>query len=184
MSNMWRYIKGSESDFVGAPDWAMVAVRFDDDAEIDFAESYENGSRVWYTIKGSETLITDLSCWTLVAQRERVTDGLGNLAEHMARKAVAVATLEGKGYTWCGDSAEWKSPAYITDDTVNHPSHYTQGGVECIDAIQAATVGKTGIEAACVANIIKYLWRYELKNGVQDIEKAQWYLNKLLEVKR
>lgn len=68
-------------------------------------------------------------------------------------------------------------------DNVNHPDHYTQGGIECIDAIAAATVGKTGIEAACVANIIKYLWRYELKNGVEDIKKAQWYLNKLLEVK-
>ncbi|APU92780.1 DUF3310 domain-containing protein [Salmonella enterica subsp. enterica serovar Anatum] len=66
---------------------------------------------------------------------------------------------------------------------MNHPDHYTQGGVECINAIAAATVGKSGIEEACVANIIKYLWRYELKNGVEDIKKARWYLDKLLEVK-
>ncbi|HFW5086692.1 TPA: DUF3310 domain-containing protein [Salmonella enterica subsp. enterica serovar Javiana] len=71
----------------------------------------------------------------------------------------------------------------VTNDNVNHPDHYTRGGIECIDAITAATVGKTGIEAICVANIIKYLWRYELKNGVEDIKKARWYLNKLLEVK-
>lgn len=45
-------------------------------------------------------------------------------------------------------------------DNVNHPSHYTQGGVECIDAITAATVNKTGIEAVCTGNVIKYLWRY------------------------
>lgn len=65
-------------------------------------------------------------------------------------------------------------------DNVNHPSHYTQGGVECIDAITAATVKKTGIEAVCTANIIKYLWRYELKNGLEDVKKAQWYLNRLI----
>lgn len=66
-------------------------------------------------------------------------------------------------------------------DNVNHPNHYTQGKVECIDALEAATVGKVGIEAVCVANVIKYLWRYEEKNGKEDIKKAQWYLNKLLD---
>lgn len=66
-------------------------------------------------------------------------------------------------------------------DNVNHPSHYTQGGIECIDALKAATVGKTGIEAVCVANVIKYLWRYEEKNGIEDVNKAQWYINRLIQ---
>lgn len=65
-------------------------------------------------------------------------------------------------------------------DMVNHPKHYTQGGIECIDALKAATVGKCGIEAVCVANVIKYLWRYEEKNGVEDIRKAKWYIERLL----
>lgn len=65
-------------------------------------------------------------------------------------------------------------------DNVNHPSHYTKGGVECIDAITAATVNKTGIEAVCTANVIKYLWRYEAKNGLEDVKKAQWYINRLI----
>jgi len=65
-------------------------------------------------------------------------------------------------------------------DKVNHPDHYTQASIECIDALSAATVGKTGIEAVCVANAIKYLWRYELKNGVEDVKKAKWYLNRLI----
>ena len=65
-------------------------------------------------------------------------------------------------------------------DVVNHPPHYTQGGIECIDAIKAATVGKTGIEAVAVANVVKYLWRYEEKNGLEDVKKAKWYLNKLI----
>lgn len=66
-------------------------------------------------------------------------------------------------------------------DNVNHPQHYTQGGIECIDALKAATIGKTGIEAVCVANVIKYLWRYEEKNGLEDIRKAQWYINHLIQ---
>lgn len=66
-------------------------------------------------------------------------------------------------------------------DNVNHPSHYTQGGIECIDAIKAATVGLTGIEAVCAGNAIKYMWRWKFKNGAEDIRKAMWYLEKLLE---
>lgn len=65
-------------------------------------------------------------------------------------------------------------------DMVNHPKHYTQGGIECIDALKAATVGKSGIEAVCVANIIKYCWRYEEKNGIEDVRKAKWYIERLL----
>ena len=65
-------------------------------------------------------------------------------------------------------------------DMVSHPKHYNQGGIECIDALKAATVGKRGIEAVCVANVIKYLWRYEEKNGIEDIRKAKFYIERLL----
>lgn len=65
-------------------------------------------------------------------------------------------------------------------DMVNKPPHYNQAGIECVDAIAAATSGKTGIQAVCVANVIKYLWRYELKNGVEDVKKARWYLDRLI----
>lgn len=64
-------------------------------------------------------------------------------------------------------------------DNIN-PNHYKKGGVECIEAIKAATVGKTGIEAVCTANVIKYVWRYEQKNGVEDLRKALWYLERLI----
>ena len=68
----------------------------------------------------------------------------------------------------------------IKSDNVCHPKHYTQGGIECIDAIKAATVGKVGIEAFCVGNAIKYLFRYEEKNGIEDVEKAKWYIDRLI----
>ena len=65
-------------------------------------------------------------------------------------------------------------------DMVNHPPHYTRGGIECIDALEAATTGLAGIEAVCTANAIKYLWRWKQKNGVQDLEKARWYINRMI----
>jgi hypothetical protein len=69
----------------------------------------------------------------------------------------------------------------MTTDMVNNPSHYNQAGIECIDAIMAAT--EEGFEYYLQGNIIKYLWRYRYKNGIEDLEKAQWYLTKLIEVK-
>ena len=65
-------------------------------------------------------------------------------------------------------------------DNVNHPNHYTKGGIECIEAIKAATESLVGMEAVCTGNAIKYLWRWKWKNGTEDIKKAIWYLNRLL----
>lgn len=63
-------------------------------------------------------------------------------------------------------------------DMVNSPPHYNQAGIECIDAIEAATSG--GYEYYLQGNIIKYIWRYRYKNGVEDLEKAHWYLERLI----
>lgn len=80
---------------------------------------------------------------------------------------------------------ETKAERIGTDkEMINHPPHYTVGKVECIDAIESATTCLQGIEAVCTANIIKYVWRWKFKNGVEDLEKAKWYLNKLIEKKK
>ena len=62
------------------------------------------------------------------------------------------------------------------DDMVNSPSHYNFAGVECIDAIRAAT-GEEGFSYYLQGNIMKYLWRYKYKNGLEDLKKAEWYLS-------
>ncbi len=64
---------------------------------------------------------------------------------------------------------------------VDHPDHYTAGDVECIDAIAAATTGLEGIEAVCTGNAIKYLWRWKRKNGTEDLLKAVWYIQRMIE---
>ena len=65
-------------------------------------------------------------------------------------------------------------------DPVNHPDHYTQGGIECIDALAAATVNLMGEEAFCTANAIKYLWRWKAKAGIEDLKKARWYIDRII----
>ena len=70
--------------------------------------------------------------------------------------------------------------AKAVKDNVNHPSHYTQGAIECIEAIKEATKELFGIEAVCTANIIKYVWRWKFKNGIEDLYKAEWYLDRLI----
>ena len=65
-------------------------------------------------------------------------------------------------------------------NNINHPAHYCQGGIECIEATKAATIGLMGMEAVCTANAIKYLWRWKRKNGTEDLKKARWYLDRLI----
>lgn len=67
----------------------------------------------------------------------------------------------------------------MSTNNVNQPKHYTQGKVECIDAIESATTNLIGIVAVCVGNVIKYVWRFAIKNGIEDLDKADYYLQKL-----
>ena len=91
-----------------------------------------------------------------------------------------------KKYKEVGDmarkQAQEQSNHKQTIDMVNSPPHYNKAGIETIDAIMAAT--DEGSEYYLQGNIIKYVWRYRYKNGVEDLEKAQWYLNRLIKVKR
>lgn len=73
-----------------------------------------------------------------------------------------------------------KRSEYAKPDPVNRPAHYTSGGIECIDAMQAA-FGVEVVKGFCLCNAFKYLWRHRNKNGVEDLKKARWYLNRLIE---
>ena len=67
-------------------------------------------------------------------------------------------------------------------DMVNHPKHYkAKNGMEVIDVIEAFTANLEGYEATHTGNVIKYICRWKEKNGLEDLKKAQWYLNRLIE---
>lgn len=65
-------------------------------------------------------------------------------------------------------------------DLVNQPPHYNQGGIEAIEAIKASMSAEE-FQGYLKGNAIKYLWRYRHKNGVQDLQKANWYTNRLIQ---
>mgnify|MGYP005740619105 CR=1 FL=1 len=64
-------------------------------------------------------------------------------------------------------------------DMVNNPAHYNEATIETIDVIESVT--QDGFESYLQGNILKYICRYKYKNGVEDLEKARWYLNRLIE---
>lgn len=66
------------------------------------------------------------------------------------------------------------------NDNVQHPTHYTSGGIECIEAIKAS-MNADGFQDYCKGNIIKYIWRWRNKGGVEDLKKAQVYLGWLIQ---
>ena len=68
-------------------------------------------------------------------------------------------------------------------DNVNHPAHYNMNGIEAIDVIEAFTADLNGMDAVDTANVIKYILRWPRKNGLEDLCKARWYLNHLIERK-
>lgn len=70
----------------------------------------------------------------------------------------------------------------MSNDNVNKPQHYCYGKYECIDVLQDILKDVSGVEAFCIGNAIKYLWRYKHKNGEEDLKKARWYLDKAIQL--
>lgn len=82
----------------------------------------------------------------------------------------------------CSSCDIYKNAVMKQNDPVNHPSHYTAGGIECIDAISAAiSCQKDPVDAWLTGQIIIYLWRWPLKNGLEDLKKARFYLDRLID---
>jgi hypothetical protein len=77
-------------------------------------------------------------------------------------------------------SKEYQRVPDMEEDLVNNPKHYNQGGIECIDAIRAMLSSEEFI-GYLRGNSLKYRWRFRYKNGVQDLDKAEWYENRLKE---
>ena len=93
------------------------------------------------------------------------------------------------GATCIETSADLECEDYVNDidvfdspDNVNHPNHYCQGGIECIKAIEASMTPEE-FQGYCKGNVIKYVWRFREKNGLEDLKKAQVYLSWMIESK-
>ena len=80
--------------------------------------------------------------------------------------------------------AKWKENFTIStkDNMVDRPPHYNSSNIECIDAMEAMSQGSyvDPHAAYCWQNAFKYLWRWPYKNGLEDLKKAQWYIDRLI----
>ena len=83
------------------------------------------------------------------------------------------------GYDECWERIAESATA--KPDNVNHPAHYETGKFECID-VMVETQGEEAVKAYCLCAAFKYLYRHKRKNGLEDIKKARWYLDKYLEL--
>ena len=113
----------------------------------------------------------------------KVTDikhGSVNYADDFDEDICTVYDEERKDYlkvqTWMIASVYKKDSS-----KVNHPNHYNQNGMEVWDVIKAFTSNLSGAEAFYAGNAIKYILRWDKKNGIEDLEKAKVYINKIIE---
>lgn len=159
----WEYVKGSEQDFEGAPDTAQI-ILMDKDTIKYHAESADLDEYT-YTITAERRKVDNL--------QSRVNDAnLGDALKEMFKDVPDAKVVIGSGI----EPGVHSGPVY---DVVQRPAHYNQSGVECIDAI-AASMSAEEFQAYLKGNVQKYLWRYQHKNGVEDVRKAQWYLDRLV----
>lgn len=105
---------------------------------------------------------------------------------YICTKVLTNISLPGAKYATCTWHDPWSCPAaefeedIPENDHVNHPNHYCQGGIECIKAIEAS-MPPEGFQDYCKGNVLKYIWRWRDKAGVEDLKKARVYLNWLIE---
>lgn len=85
------------------------------------------------------------------------------------------------------DGDEWKTTPLMWEavpqesSSVNHPSHYNKGKYECLE-VMIDVFGKEAVQTFCLLNAFKYVWRSKQKNGMEDIQKANFYLKKYEEL--
>ena len=84
-------------------------------------------------------------------------------------------------WCWNREMPELEPAGGGASKAVEHPAHYNAGGIECIDAIEAALACQSEpVQAFLTGQVLKYLWRWPLKGGVEDLEKARFYLERLI----
>ena len=122
--------------------------------------------------------------WDEVSDTElkKVVGRIRSVMESEEQFHKQVFGLDGTVYTQDPDRKGWTGHQAPEPDNVNHPAHYElPGGLECFDVI----VATQGVEAAqhfAIGNAIKYLFRQKRKNGLEDVRKARWYLDKYIEL--
>lgn len=157
--------------------WELASRICDGDIQgLESRSIYDGGNR-FYAILGS--MVVDLdsteislvgiilhSVWRCGKQTDRINrlKTALNAVEMLIRKVGEVTVESG-----------------VSGDNVNHPNHYNRGTIECIDALPSILDGLDATGGFYIGNFIKYIWRWKGKNGLEDLNKAKWYLSKYIE---
>ncbi len=142
-------------------------------------EVHPEGEVLVSGLNGGEFYVSQSDCRTVEPQAKEPTQGQ-RLAQQ-ALKGIWAANDTMKRTPVIKDCLTTEpNPPEIPDSSSEpiNPSHYKQGGIECIEAIKAAT--NDGFIGYVWGNVLKYLWRWPKKNGVEDLKKARWYLDRLI----
>jgi len=102
-------------------------------------------------------------------------------AEGLEPVSTVVDAMECPGGVCPVPWATKEEPPVIQEDVVNHPSHYTDGGIECIEAIEAQLTVEE-YRGYLKGNVAKYGWRERHKGGTESLKKARWYLDRLIQL--
>ena len=170
----YYFLTKNHSNFVGAievPEWASLATVL------------ESGALKLWDAVSFERCPSGYIIW----QRESLNDKPTSAEQY--RQAEVLPFIDDEPHK----SREWDLSDYdfadsdawiesnVEQDNVNNPSHYADSAIECIDAMQAMLTPEQFV-GYLRGNILKYQWRYEKKNGIEDLRKSQWYLDKLISV--
>lgn len=130
-------------------------------AYLNLTEVIKNEDKTKMPVHSAKFLM-DMYIWPLY---ERMYDSIGPEYFFGGRNAskLALNTFQGVDST----------------DNIN-PKHYKYGRFECIDVMEDITKNLTGLDAICTGNVLKYIWRWKNKNGLEDLKKARWYLDTLI----
>lgn len=115
--------------------------------------------------------------------RDKIENYKGNRVTYLACGQLLQAdilTAKIEELYWVLEDDKKHTPP-LNSDNVNHPTHY-QGKHECIDEM-IALFGIESVKAFCKCNVYKYKYRADKKNGKEDLDKADWYMDKLIELK-
>ena len=115
----------------------------------------------------------------MIQNNQATPAGGGDISPAAAQHSTSLATKSGAGAVVVEPPKRDESPVEAGSDVINHPAHYTAGGIECIDAIQAALTPEE-FRGYCKGNVLKYIWREKHKGGDESLEKAAWYLDRAI----
>lgn len=177
-------------------DMAIIAALFngvDVDRMKELAEADKNGCVIIVPCKVGDTVYFAL-LGKIIEKQVCISNGAMLSSAPTTQKPTRGETCgrgaNGRRRAMSNDPFKWSTPPRggshvnspcIEHDNVNHPAHYTAGGIECIDAIAAAlTCQKDPMQAWLTGQVLKYIWRWPLKNGKEDLRKARFYLDRLI----